>query len=126
VCDDDHQSPDHALGILDGLSRRHVLQGMVALAALAGTGSIRSAAAAPLRARAANAEGLTPYVLGMHLHASASEGQGSVHRRMVRLRGTRGKAHRNQVGGAQDHCDRLPDFRLEGHDASSGSSAPAQ
>src|SRR3954469_16819747 len=45
---------------------------------------------------------------------------------MIGLRRSSCCAHRNQVDGAQHYRDRLPDFWLEGHDASSGSSAPAQ
>jgi hypothetical protein len=82
VCDDhasqdDHASHGHAW-VGDRLSRRRVLQGMVALAALAGTGRPRPAAAAPFGARAPNAAGQTAFRLGMHLHASASEGAGSM------------------------------------------------
>ena len=67
-----------APGLLSRLSRRQVLQGAVALAAVAGLTSSRSAAAAPLGARATSADGLTARSLAMHLHASASEGVGSV------------------------------------------------
>ena len=60
-----------------GLSRRRVLQGMVALAAFGGTG-LRAAAAAPLPPRPPSVDGLAAYALAMHLHASASEGIGSM------------------------------------------------
>jgi hypothetical protein len=62
------------------VSRRHLLQGMVALAALAACDSSpsRRPASVPLADRSPNAAGLTPFVLAMHLHASASEGVGSV------------------------------------------------
>ncbi|MGZ4507016.1 MAG: hypothetical protein ACXVX0_07160 [Blastococcus sp.] len=74
MCDDDGHA--HAGG--PALSRRRVLQGMVALAALAGVGNARPASAAPLPPRSPNLAGLNAYVLGMHLHASASEGTGSM------------------------------------------------
>jgi hypothetical protein len=73
---DDHE---HEHAAAPGLPRRRVLQGMVALAALAGVGAGRSmAAAAPLPPRGLSADDLTSYALAMHLHASASEGVGSI------------------------------------------------
>jgi hypothetical protein len=76
VCDD-HEH-DHAGSGGGEISRRSVLQGMVALAALAGFGKTRPASAA-LPARAPSLNGLdSSYVLGMHLHASTSEGNGSM------------------------------------------------
>lgn len=50
----------------------------MAVTALAGLPVGRGAAAAPLAARATNASGQTARALAMHLHASASEGVGSV------------------------------------------------
>jgi hypothetical protein len=68
------------------VSRRGLLQGMVSLAALAAcsperTGPARSRATAtpsPLPSRAPSVDALTAYALAMHLHASTSEGVGSV------------------------------------------------
>jgi len=85
MCDDELEHT-HALpggGSGHGLSRRRVLQGMVALAGLSATLSACTAgtgagAASPLPARPANVAGLNAYVLGMHLHASTSEGVGSM------------------------------------------------
>jgi hypothetical protein len=62
----------------DGLSRRRVLQGAIGLAAVAGIGLPRRAAAAPLPPRAPSAAGLNAYAMAMHLHASTSEGAGSM------------------------------------------------
>ena len=79
MCDEHdhlHESPPSRL--LDRLSRRRVLQGAVAVAALAGLAGSRTAAGAPLAARATNAQGQTARALAMHLHASASEGVGSI------------------------------------------------
>jgi hypothetical protein len=80
MCDEhDHHHEPAAPGLFARLSRRQVLQGAVALAAVAGLTSARSAAAAgPLGARARSVDGLTARSLAMHLHASASEGVGSV------------------------------------------------
>lgn len=69
---------EHASPLDRGVSRRRVLQGIVALAALAGCGGRGSGAAAALPARPANSAGLNAYALAMHLHASASEGAGSI------------------------------------------------
>ena len=67
------------VGALDrDLSRRRVLQGMVGLAALAGLGGRAGRASAALPSRPLNAAGLRSHALAMHLHASASEGVGSV------------------------------------------------
>ena len=87
MCDDELEHT-HALpggGGGHGLSRRRVLQGLVALAGLSATLSACTAgrgtgagAASPLPARPANVAGLHAYVLGMHLHASTSEGVGSM------------------------------------------------
>jgi hypothetical protein len=69
---------DEQSGGRPGLTRRRLLQGMVAVAALAGCDdrtTPRSAAAAsatPLPTRPPNGEGLAAYVLAMHVHASAS------------------------------------------------------
>ena len=72
---DEHDTSAHG----PGLSRRRLLQGMVALAAVAGLGGgPTSAAAAPLPPRASNLAGQNAYAMAMHLHASASEGAGSV------------------------------------------------
>jgi hypothetical protein len=80
MCDEhDHQPEPAAPGLLARLSRRQVLQGAVALAAVAGLSSARGAAAAgPLGARAQSVDGLTARSLAMHLHASSSEGVGSI------------------------------------------------
>jgi hypothetical protein len=80
VCDDHEHHGGAAVGsgVFGRLSRRHVLQGMVALAALAGSGRLPSAVAAPLPPRPPSGDGLTAHALAMHLHASASEGVGSV------------------------------------------------
>ncbi len=79
MCDEhEHLHEAAPSGLLSRLSRRQVLQGAVALAAVAGLASPRRAAAAPLGARATTADGLTARALAMHLHASASEGVGSV------------------------------------------------
>jgi hypothetical protein len=69
---------EHAHPLDRDLSRRRLLQGAVALAALAGLGGRGRAAAATLPPRAQNAAGLSAYAMAMHLHASASEGAGSV------------------------------------------------
>ena len=67
------------VGALDrDVSRRRVLQGIVGLAALAGLGGRAGIASAALPPRPPNAAGLNAYALAMHLHASASEGAGSV------------------------------------------------
>jgi hypothetical protein len=71
VCDEHGHPPAREI------PRRRVLQGAVAIAALAGLGG-RHRAAAALPAGAQNAAGLTAYSLAMHLHASASEGAGSI------------------------------------------------
>ncbi len=68
------------------LSRRQVLQGMVALAALAGCtpGTARTARptgpafTTSLGTRSPSADRLEARIIAMHLHASASEGEGSV------------------------------------------------
>jgi hypothetical protein len=73
MCDDHEPGPSGGPGV----SRRRVLQGMVALAALAGVGGVRPAAAA-LPPRSPSAIGLNAYALAMHLHASTSEGSGSM------------------------------------------------
>ena len=80
MCDEhEHQLEAAAPGLLGRLSRRQVLQGAVALAAVVGLAPARRAAAAgPLGARASSVDGLTSRSLAMHLHASASEGVGSV------------------------------------------------
>jgi hypothetical protein len=71
---DDH---GHTTGL--SLSRRRLLQGMVVLAAFAGLGGSRPPVVrAPLAPRAPSVDGLRAFVLGMHLHASASEGVGSM------------------------------------------------
>ena len=82
MCDDG--APPRARPQDRRLSRRQVLQGMVALAALSGcttgSGSERAAAAftAPLGPRSPAAGRLEARIIAMHLHASASEGVGSV------------------------------------------------
>jgi hypothetical protein len=78
MCDEHERPQEPSSGFLARLSRRRVLQGAVAVAALAGLAPGRSATAAPLAAGATNADGLTARALAMHLHASASEGVGSV------------------------------------------------
>jgi hypothetical protein len=87
MCDDDgHPAADGA----SQLTRRTVLQGMVALAALAactnGTAAApRTSAPAPpsfstpLTPRSPSADRLEARIVAMHLHASGSEGEGSVH-----------------------------------------------
>ncbi len=78
MCDDGHE---HVGPLQRDVTRRRMLQGVVGLAALAGLsglgGSSRRAFAA-LPDRALNSAGLTAYTLAMHLHASASEGAGSI------------------------------------------------
>ena len=85
MCDDDAHlhAPVHARP----LSRRQVLQGMVALAALAGCTPGTSRTARPTgpasttfrsRTRSPSADRLEARIIAMHLHASASEGEGSV------------------------------------------------
>lgn len=72
---DEHETSTH----VPGLSRRRLLQGMVAVAAVAGLGRAPGrAAAAPLPPRATNLTGQHAYAMAMHLHASSSEGTGSV------------------------------------------------
>jgi hypothetical protein len=76
-----------------GLTRRRLLQGMVAVAALAGCddGGTRHRAAAsatPLPPRPPRGDGLAAYVLAMHVHASASEGQGSMHAQLLQAAAT--------------------------------------
>ncbi len=68
------------------LSRRHLLQGMVSLAALTACTSTGGATppsslpafTTPLRPRTPSADRLEARIIAMHLHASASEGEGSV------------------------------------------------
>src|SRR4051794_22751757 len=78
---------DHGGGQVDGssgeLSRRHVLRRMVALAALAGCTILPEpvrtpAERTPVPSRAPGDAVVRAYVLAMHLHASTSEGVGSV------------------------------------------------
>lgn len=88
MCDDggqhshEHAVPEPVPG--SGLSRRRLLQGAVALAGLAGVGAgLAACTAGPSGgvvpgSRAPNRAGLNSYILGMHLHASASEGVGSM------------------------------------------------
>lgn len=84
MCDD--QPHAHLPPLARPLSRRHVLEGMVALTALAGCtpGKARSARPSgpafttPLGARSPSADRLEARIIAMHLHASASEGEGSV------------------------------------------------
>src|SRR4051812_9077839 len=80
---EDHEHED-ALEPAHGLARRRVLQGMVALGGLLGVAGAVGigrtlGSAAPLAPRPPSADNLNAYVLAMHLHASASEGTGSVH-----------------------------------------------
>jgi hypothetical protein len=76
MCDD----PEHLPAAQ--MSRRRVLQGMAALAALAGCRpGTDTPRAAPIGSSDAGV--LNPYVLAMHLHASASEGVGSVHSHLL-------------------------------------------
>jgi hypothetical protein len=78
MCDEHEHQPEPP-GLLHRLSRRQVLQGAIALAAVVGLAPARSAAAAgPLGSRAASVDGLTSRAVAMHLHASSSEGAGSV------------------------------------------------
>jgi hypothetical protein len=73
------------------LSRRRLLQGM---AALAGAGAGLAACSTPLRSgtalprRTPNAGGLNAYVMGLHLHASTSEGTGSVRSHLAQAAAT--------------------------------------
>jgi hypothetical protein len=84
---DDATGHVHALD--PTLSRRGVLQGMVALAALAACSPADSRSPAPAPSpRAPNAAGLSAYVLAMHLHASASEGVGSVRAHLAQAAAT--------------------------------------
>jgi hypothetical protein len=77
------------------VSRRHLLQGMVALAALAGctTGASRAARptspayTTPLGPRSPSADRLEARIMAMHLHASASEGEGSVRSHLAQAAG---------------------------------------
>jgi hypothetical protein len=88
MCDDD-EHPNASGSGPPRLSRRTLLQGMVALTALAGCttdGPPRAATTpalpsptVPLAPRAPSADRLAARVVAMHLHASASEGEGSVH-----------------------------------------------
>jgi len=74
---DTHTADDRAGGRL--VSRRRVLQGMVSVAGLAACQSERrSGRSVPSAARPTAGTGLTAYVLAMHLHASACEGEGSI------------------------------------------------
>lgn len=77
MCDEhEHDAaPPQARG---RFSRRQVLQGAVALAAMAGCSASGKARAVPLGRQAVTPDGLTARVMAMHLHASASEGAGSV------------------------------------------------
>ena len=91
MCDDD--APPHVPdpGSAPQLTRRTVLQGMVALAALAGCTSPQAPPGAsglprptvPLAPRSPSADRLEARIAAMHLHASASEGEGSVHAHLV-------------------------------------------
>jgi hypothetical protein len=78
VCDTD---PGHTRAG-SALSRRRLLQGMVALAALAGCGPEERTTSAPSRSPRSSPSPtpaqLSAYVMAMHLHASTSEGTGSV------------------------------------------------
>jgi hypothetical protein len=92
MCDDDaHPSvPDGESA--PQLTRRAVLQGMVALAGLAACTSPSSAPpratalpspTVPLTPRSPSADRLEARIAAMHLHASASEGEGSMHSHLV-------------------------------------------
>lgn len=92
MCDGDSaHTHEHSSARPDGarLSRRRVLQGMVALAGitagLSACGPVRQhlSASTSLPPRAPNAAGQHAYVLGMHLHASASEGVGSTRSQLL-------------------------------------------
>ncbi|MCW2699775.1 MAG: hypothetical protein JWQ45_1310 [Blastococcus sp.] len=78
MCDTD---PGHTRAG-SALSRRRLLQGMVALAALAGCGPEERTTSAPSRSPRSSPSPapaqLSAYVMAMHLHASTSEGTGSV------------------------------------------------
>ena len=79
MCDEHEHRHDAGAQFARGrFSRRQVLQGAVALAALAGCSPSGTSRAAPLAGGAVSADGLTARVLAMHLHASSSEGVGSV------------------------------------------------
>jgi hypothetical protein len=92
MCDDDARPHAAAPGGDRQLSRRHVLQGMVALAALAACTS-RGAASpgagvspsptVPLAPRSPSLDRIEARIVAMHLHASASEGEGSVHAQLA-------------------------------------------
>jgi hypothetical protein len=89
MCDDD--AHPHAPDQGPRLTRRAVLQGMVAVTALAActspsAGSKHAAlprATVPLAPRSPSADRLEARIAAMHLHASASEGEGSVHSHVV-------------------------------------------
>jgi hypothetical protein len=74
------------------VSRRRLLQGMAALAgATAGLSACTSPArsgAPALPRRASNGGGLNAYVMGLHLHASTSEGTGSVRSHLAQAAAT--------------------------------------
>ena len=76
MCDEhEHEAaPPHIRG---RFSRRRVLQGALALAALTGCSAPGEARTVPLGRGAVTPDGLTARVMAMHLHASASEGGGS-------------------------------------------------
>ncbi len=91
MCDDDAHPHDSVPGGPPQLTRRTVLQGMVALAALAGCTSPKAPPRAsalpsptvPLAPRSPSVDRLEARIAAMHLHASGSEGQGSVHAHLV-------------------------------------------
>src|SRR3954454_17992160 len=79
---------DHESAPARDFPRRRVLQGAVALGGLLGLAGVAGisrtlGSAAPLAARPLSADSLTAYQLAMHVHASASEGVGSVHAQML-------------------------------------------
>ena len=91
MCDDDAHPHAPVLGGPPQLTRRTVLQGMVALAALAGCTSPQAPTRAstlpgptvPLAPRSPGVDRLQARIAAMHLHASGSEGEGSVHAHLV-------------------------------------------
>lgn len=100
MCDDGgqhshmHAAPGPAALGPSGLSRRRLLLGMVSLAGLAGLSAglaactSGSSGAVALGSRAPHRAGLNAYILGMHLHASASEGAGSMRSQLAEAAAT--------------------------------------
>jgi hypothetical protein len=88
MCDDGARRHVPEPGSAPQFSRRTVLQGMVSLAALAACtpsplANTLPSPTVPLAPRSPSADRLRARIAAMHLHASGSEGEGSVHSHLV-------------------------------------------